>query len=242
MCSMLGNDCTIARRVESAVSWKVGMRKRSMLTTSKASGVIWNNIGDSDPFYEIIGIIIVNNLQKRFGGLCAWRLFRIRNYRSKNIIAPSNSFSADLERILYTCLYFATRIILAGVLVFYQPRDKSIIRTPSVCGILKGRSFFLFSTVLPHAAWVALYSTILGFLYIIVTSKLIIYNCLSYVCVIKSFILLSNHSPKSGKTVLPFSSLPLWGANPGSLFFNHSHCSMKDFLTLFKLIFEYFLQ
>ena len=63
--------------------------------------------------------------------------------------------------------------------------------------------------VLPHAAWVALYFTILGFLYIIVTSKLIIYNCLSYVCVIKSFILLSNHSPKSGKTVLPFSSLPL---------------------------------
>ena len=42
-----------------------------MLTTSKASGVIWNNIGDSDPLYEIIGIIIVNNLQKRFGGLCA---------------------------------------------------------------------------------------------------------------------------------------------------------------------------
>ena len=40
-------------------------------------------------------------------------------------------------------------------------------------------------------------------------SKLIIYNCLSYVCVIKSFILLSNHSPKSGKTVLPFSSLQL---------------------------------
>ena len=132
--------CTIARRVVSAVFWKVGMLKRSMLTTSKASGVIWNNIGDSDPFYEIIGIIIVNNLQKRVGGLCAWRLFRIRNYRVKNI-APSNKFSADLEWILYTCLYFATRVVLAGLLVFYQPRDKSIIRTPSVCGIKRKELF-----------------------------------------------------------------------------------------------------
>ena len=32
--------------------------------------------------------------------------------------------SADLERILYTCLYLATRIVLAGLLVFYQPRNK----------------------------------------------------------------------------------------------------------------------
>ena len=30
---------------------------------------------------------------------------------------------ADLERILYTCPYLATRIVLAGLLVFYQPRN-----------------------------------------------------------------------------------------------------------------------
>ena len=39
-------------------------------------------------------------------------------------IAPSNSYSTDLERVLYTCLYLATRIVLAGLLVFYQPRNK----------------------------------------------------------------------------------------------------------------------
>ena len=39
------------------------------------------------------------------------------NNRTKNI-APSNSYSADLERILYTCPYPATRIVLAGLLVF----------------------------------------------------------------------------------------------------------------------------
>ena len=35
--------------------------------------------------------------------------------------------SADWERILYTCLYLATRIVLAGLLVFYQPRNKSAV-------------------------------------------------------------------------------------------------------------------
>ena len=42
-------------------------------------------------------------------------------------IAPSNSYSADLERILYACPYLATRIVLAGLLVFYQPRNKQAV-------------------------------------------------------------------------------------------------------------------
>ena len=31
---------------------------------------------------------------------------------------------ADLERILYTSPYLAIRIVLAGLFVFYQPRNK----------------------------------------------------------------------------------------------------------------------
>lgn len=38
-----------------------------------------------------------------------------QKYRSKQ------QFSANLERILYTCLNLATRIVLAGFFVFYQP-------------------------------------------------------------------------------------------------------------------------
>ena len=41
-----------------------------------------------------------------------------QKYRSKQ------QFFADLERILYTSPYPATRIVLAGLLVFYQPRNK----------------------------------------------------------------------------------------------------------------------
>ncbi len=41
-----------------------------------------------------------------------------KKHRSKQ------QLSADLERILYTCPYLATRIVLAGLLVFYQPRNK----------------------------------------------------------------------------------------------------------------------
>ena len=39
------------------------------------------------------------------------------NSRTKNI-APSNSFSADLERILYTYFYLATRIVVWTSLYF----------------------------------------------------------------------------------------------------------------------------
>ena len=52
--------------------------------------------------------------------------FQDSKYQDKNI-APSNSFSADLERILYACPYLATRIVLAGLLVFYQPRNKQAV-------------------------------------------------------------------------------------------------------------------
>ena len=48
------------------------------------------------------------------------------NSRTKKI-APSNSFSADLERILYTYFYLATRIVLADLLVFYQPGNKQTV-------------------------------------------------------------------------------------------------------------------
>jgi hypothetical protein len=41
-----------------------------------------------------------------------------QKYRSKQ------QLSADLERILYTGLYPATRIDLADLLVFYQPWNK----------------------------------------------------------------------------------------------------------------------
>ena len=34
---------------------------------------------------------------------------------------------ADLERILYTCPYFATRIVLTDLLVFYQPGNKQTV-------------------------------------------------------------------------------------------------------------------
>ena len=153
----------------------------------------------------------------------------------------------------------ATRIVLAGHPIFYQPRDKSIIRTPSVCGI-KRKEFFpilnhigdtLSKNLTPYSCiehrWelaVPFYSCCAWCLHSTLSPLWVHHREQSwkYVCVIKSFILLSNHSPKSGKTVLPFWSLPLWGANPGSLFFNHSHCSMKDFFTLFRLILEYFLQ
>ena len=44
-----------------------------------------------------------------------------QKYRSKQ------QLFADLERILYTCLYLATRIVLAGLLVFYQPWNKQTV-------------------------------------------------------------------------------------------------------------------
>ena len=45
--------------------------------------------------------------------------------RQKN--RSKQQLSADLERILYICLYLATRIVLAGLLVFYQPRNKQAV-------------------------------------------------------------------------------------------------------------------
>ena len=33
----------------------------------------------------------------------------------------------DLERILYTCPYLATRIVLTDLLVFYQPGNKQTV-------------------------------------------------------------------------------------------------------------------